>query len=149
MISRPATRTSAGSFFRRPTFSALASSLSPILVWTQCPTADWSASVVLAFFTAAPPVAPAVVKFLLPMTAALSKNLAGMEGGRAVSQEQNARKKMMAVEWGKQLPLRCHFYLIPGNRWSILAAHCEGEAAGWIWPSTCQPHGCRGLHYAR
>jgi hypothetical protein len=50
MISGPAVRTSAGSFFRRPTFSALASSLSPILVWTQCPTTDWSASVVLAFF---------------------------------------------------------------------------------------------------
>jgi hypothetical protein len=35
------------------------------------------------------------------MTVALSKNFAGMEGGRDVSQEQNARKKMMAAEWGK------------------------------------------------
>jgi hypothetical protein len=54
-----------------------------------------------------------------------------------MAQEQNARKKMTTAEWGKQLPLRYHFYLIPGNRWSILAAHCEWEAARWIWPSTC------------
>jgi hypothetical protein len=66
------------------------------------------------------------------MAAALSKNFTGMEGGRDASQEQNARKKMTVAEWGKQLHLHCHFYLVPGNRWSILAAHCEGEAAGWI-----------------
>jgi hypothetical protein len=50
------------------------------------------------------------------MAVALSKNFAGMEGGRAMAQEQNARKKMTAAEWGKQLPLRCHFYLVPRNR---------------------------------
>jgi hypothetical protein len=66
------------------------------------------------------------------MAAALSKNFAGMEGGRDASHEQNARKKMMVAEWGKQLHLRCHFYLVPGNRWSILAAHCKLEAARWI-----------------
>jgi hypothetical protein len=88
--------------------------------------------VVLAFFAAALPAAPVAVEFLLPMAAALSKNFAGMEGGRAVAQEQNGRKKMTAAEWGKQLPLRCHFYLVPGNRWSILAAHCEGKLAGRI-----------------
>jgi hypothetical protein len=70
------------------------------LVWTQCPMADWSASVVLTFFVAAPPAAPATVEFLLPMAAALNKNFAGMEGGRVVSQEQNVRKKLTAVEWG-------------------------------------------------
>jgi hypothetical protein len=63
------------------------------------------------------------------MAVALNKSFVGMEGGRVVSQEQNARRKMTAAEWGKQLPLRCHFYLVPGNRWSILAAHCKGEAA--------------------
>jgi hypothetical protein len=68
--------------------------------------------VILAFFAAA----PAVVEFLLPMAAALSKNFTGMEGGRAVAQEQNAKKKMTTAEWGKQLPLRHHFYLIPRNR---------------------------------
>jgi hypothetical protein len=46
---------------------------------------DWSTSVVLAFFAAAPPVAPATVEFLLPMAAALNKNFAGMEGGKAVA----------------------------------------------------------------
>jgi hypothetical protein len=100
--------------------------------------------VVLAFFAAAPPA----VEFLLPMTAVLSENFAGMGGGRDASQEQNARKKMTATEWGKQLHLWCHFYLAPGNRWSILAAHCEGEVAGWIWSSTCQPHARCSLHYA-
>jgi hypothetical protein len=35
------------------------------------------------------------------MAAALSKNFAGMEGGRDASLEQNARKKMTAAEWGK------------------------------------------------
>jgi hypothetical protein len=42
---------------------------------------DWSASVVLAFFTAA----PVAVEFLLPIAAVLSKNFVGMEGGRDVS----------------------------------------------------------------
>jgi hypothetical protein len=42
-----------------------------------------------------------MVEFLLPMAAALNKNFAGIEGGRAVAQEQNARKKMMAAEWDK------------------------------------------------
>jgi hypothetical protein len=37
--------------------------------------------VVLAFFVAAPPAAPAAVEFLLPMTAALNGNFAGMEVG--------------------------------------------------------------------
>jgi hypothetical protein len=97
MISGSTARTSTGSFFRRPIYLALASSLLPILVWTQFPTAGWSASVVLAFFAAAPPV----VEFLLPMTAVLSENFAGMGGGRDASQEQNARKKMTAAEWGK------------------------------------------------
>jgi hypothetical protein len=55
----------------------------------------------LAFFTAAPPVAPATAELLLPMAAALNKNFAGMEGGRDVSLEQNTRKKMTAAEWGE------------------------------------------------
>jgi hypothetical protein len=56
---------------------------------------------------------------------------------------------MMAAEWGEQLPLCGYFYLTPGNRRFILAAHCEGEAAERIWLSVCQHHGRRGLHYAR
>jgi hypothetical protein len=55
----------------------------------------------------------------------------------------------MAAEWGEQLPLRRYFYLIPGNHRFILVARCEGETAEQIWPSTCQHHGRRGLHYAR
>jgi hypothetical protein len=82
------------------------------------------------------------------MTAALNGNFTRMEGKIDALQEQSARKKMTAAEWGKQLLLLCHFYLATGNRWSILAARCEGEAAGWIWPSTCQHYGRRGLHYA-
>jgi hypothetical protein len=35
------------------------------------------------------------------MAAALSRNFAGMEGGRVVAQEQSARKKMTAAKWGK------------------------------------------------
>jgi hypothetical protein len=50
------------------------------------------------------------------MVAALSKDFAEMEGGRAMAQEQNTRKKKAAAEWGKQLPLCCHFYLVPRNR---------------------------------
>jgi hypothetical protein len=130
-----------------PIFSALASSLSPILVWTQFPTVGRSASAVLAFFTAAPPAAPAAAKLLLPMTVALNENFTGMGGRRDASQEQSTRKKMTAAEWGKQLLLSSHFYLATGNRWSILAACCEGEAAGWIWLSTCQHRGHRDLHY--
>jgi hypothetical protein len=54
----------------------------------------------------------------------------------------------MAVEWGEQLPLCGHFYLIPGNCQLILAAHYKEETIGQIWPSTCQHRGSRGLHYA-
>jgi hypothetical protein len=73
-------RISTASFFRRPIFSALASSLSPNLVWTQFATVGGSASAVLAFL-AALLAAPVAVKPLLPMTAALSKNFAGEEEG--------------------------------------------------------------------
>jgi hypothetical protein len=52
------------------------------LVYTQFPTAGGSASVVLAFFMAAPPAAPAAVELLLPMTAVLNENFAGMGGRR-------------------------------------------------------------------
>jgi hypothetical protein len=103
----------------------------------------------LALLVVASAVAPAAVELLLPLAAALSKSFAGMEGEREASLEQNARKKMTAVEWGEQLPLCCYFYLVLGNRRSILAAHCKGEAAGRICPSTCQHRGRRGLHYAR
>jgi hypothetical protein len=82
------------------------------------------------------------------MTMALNKNFTGMGGRRDASQEQSARKKMTAAEWGKQLLLLCRFYLTTGNRWFILAARCEGEATGWTWTSTCQYHACCGLHYA-
>jgi hypothetical protein len=132
-----------------PIFSVLDSSLSPIFVWTQLLTTEPSVSAVLALLVAAPAAAPAAVELLLPMAAARSKSFAGMEVGRKASLEQNAREKMTAAEWDEQLPLCCNFYLVPGNRWLILAIHCEGEAAGRIWPSTCQHHGRRGLHYAR
>jgi hypothetical protein len=84
------------------------------------------------------------------MKVALKEDLAGMEGRRDASQERSARKKMMmAAEWGKLLlPLVFFFYPSTGNHWSILAVRSEGEAAGWIWPSTCQHHTRRGLHYA-
>jgi hypothetical protein len=65
--------------------------------------------VVLAFFVAAPPAAPAAVELLLPMTAALIENFAGMGGRRDALQEKCARKKMTAAQWDKQLFLRCHF----------------------------------------
>jgi hypothetical protein len=55
----------------------------------------------------------------------------------------------MAAEWGKLLPLRCHFYFIPGNSRQILAVHYEVETAEQIWPSTRQHRENRGLHYAR
>jgi hypothetical protein len=47
-------RTSAGSFFKMPIFSALCNSFSRNLVWTQWPMAGTSAFAVLALFTAAP-----------------------------------------------------------------------------------------------
>jgi hypothetical protein len=94
-------------------------------------------------------MALAAVELLLPLAAALSKNFAGMEDEREASMERNARKKMMVEEWGEQLPLCCYFYPVPRNHWSILATHCEGEAARRIWPSTCQHRGRCGHHYAR
>jgi hypothetical protein len=60
-----------------------------------------------------------------------------------VSLERSARKKMTAAEWGEQLPLCCYFYPTSRNHRPILAVHCEGEAAGQIWPSTCQHRGSR------
>jgi hypothetical protein len=45
------------------------------------PTLGGSASAVLIFFMATPPVAPAVVELLLPITAALSRNFTGENGG--------------------------------------------------------------------
>jgi hypothetical protein len=149
MISGPAARDSAGSFLRTPIFLAFNNSLSPILVWTQLPTTEASVSAVLALLAVAPAAALAAVELLLPIMAALSKNFAGMKDEREASLEQNARKKMTVAEWGEQLPLCCYFYLNPRNRRSILATHCEGEAAGQIWPSTCQHRGHHGLHYAR
>jgi hypothetical protein len=80
MISGPAGRVSAGSFFKRPIFSALYSSFSMNLVWTQLPTAGASASAILAFFTAVLTAAPAAVELLLPMRMMLNQNLTGMEG---------------------------------------------------------------------
>jgi hypothetical protein len=68
--------------------------------------------------------------------------------GREEQQEQSTRRKTMAVEWGELLLLRCHFYLIPGKSRLILAVHYEVETAKQIWPSTCQYHENRGLHYA-
>jgi hypothetical protein len=83
------------------------------------------------------------------MKVALNEGFTGMGGSKDASQEQSARKKMTAVEWGKQLLLLCHFYPITGNCRSILAARCEGEVARLIWPSTCQHHARCGVHYAR
>jgi hypothetical protein len=67
MILGPAMRTSTGSFFKMTIFLVLCNSFSRNLVWIQLPTVGASASTVLAFFTAAPVVAPAVVELLLPM----------------------------------------------------------------------------------
>jgi hypothetical protein len=122
-----------------------------ILVWTQLPTTGVSASVVLAFFAATPVAAPAAVELLLPIKVTLNGDHAGMGGRKDATQEWSARKKMMiATEWGKQLlPLGFFFYPFVGNHWSILAVRSEGEAAGWIWPSMCQHHARRGLHYAQ
>jgi hypothetical protein len=47
--------------------------------------------------------------------------------GREEQQEQTARKKMMATEWGEQLLLRGHFYFIPGKSRLILDVHYEVE----------------------
>jgi hypothetical protein len=58
-------------------------------------------------------------------------------------QEKCAGKKMTTAEWGKQLLLRYHFYLVLGNRWSILAAHREGEAAGCLAVHVLAPHALR------
>jgi hypothetical protein len=64
----------------------------------------------LVFFAAA----PAAVELLLPMTMELNKNFTRVGGRRDAFQEQSARKKMTAAEWGKQLPLLCYFYLTTG-----------------------------------
>jgi hypothetical protein len=97
MISGPAARVSAGSFFRMPIFSALASFFSWILVWIHFPTSGVSASAVLAFITVAPSAAPATVDLLLPMKVVLNEDLIGMGGRRDASQERSARKKMMTT----------------------------------------------------
>jgi hypothetical protein len=76
-----------------------------------------------------PAAALAAVELFLPMAAALSKNFTGMEDEREASLERNARKKMMAAEWGEQLPL-CYFYLIPRNRRSILPPIAKGKRLG-------------------
>jgi hypothetical protein len=34
---------------------------------------------------------------------------------RDALQVYGARRKTTAAEWGELLPLRCHFYFIPGN----------------------------------
>jgi hypothetical protein len=60
------------------------------------------------------------------------QELYGNGDEREGSLERSARKKMMAAEWGEQLPLCCYFYPTSRNRRSILAVHCEGEAAGRI-----------------
>jgi hypothetical protein len=101
----------------------------------------------LAFFAAAPPAALVVVEPLLPMMAALNENFAGREGRRDALQEKYTRKKMMAVEWGKQLLLQCHFShpgkslvhpnctLRKGNGWVNLAVHMSAPCA--LWPPIC------------
>jgi hypothetical protein len=61
-------------------FSALCSSFSRNLVWTQLPMAGVSASVVLAFFTAGPVVVPVAVEPLLPMRAVLNWDFIEMGG---------------------------------------------------------------------
>jgi hypothetical protein len=99
MISRPAARVSAGSFFRMPIFSLLDSYFSWTLVWTHFPTTGMSVSAVLAFFAAVPPAAPAAVELLLPMKVALNEDITGMGGRRDASQEQSARKKMIDPVW--------------------------------------------------
>jgi hypothetical protein len=48
------------------------------------------------------------------MTMVLNKNFTRVGGRRDALQEQSAKKKMMAAEWGKQLLLLCHFYLTTG-----------------------------------
>jgi hypothetical protein len=56
---------------------------------------------------------------------------------------------MTAAEWGVQLTFFAVFILPRGNRQVILAVRREGEKARQIWPSMCQRHGSRSLHYAR
>jgi hypothetical protein len=107
-----------------------------------------SASAVFAFLAAVPAVAPVAVEPLLPMGSARGKGFENGDG-QEEQQEQSARRKTMAAEWGELLLLRCHFYLISGNLRLILAVHYEVETAEQIWPSTCQYHENRGFHYAR
>jgi hypothetical protein len=107
-----------------------------------------SASAVLAFLAAVPAVAPVAVEPLLPMGSARGKGSVNGDG-REEQQEQSARRKTMAAEWGELLLLRCHFYLIPEKSRLILAVHYEVEMAEQIWSSTSQYHENRGLHYAR
>jgi hypothetical protein len=71
---------SAGSFLRRPIFSAWNSSLSPTLVCTQLPTTEVSVSAVLAFLAAVPAVAPVAVEPLLPMGSARGKGSVNGDG---------------------------------------------------------------------
>jgi hypothetical protein len=107
-----------------------------------------SASAILAFLAAAPAVAPVAEEPLLPMRSAGGKGSEN-RGGQEEQQQQSARRKMVATEWGELLPLRYRFYLISGNSRLILAVCYEVETAEQIWPSTCQHHESRGLHYAR
>jgi hypothetical protein len=101
-ISGPAASDSAGVFFRRPILSAWDNSLFPTLVWTQRPTAEPSASAVLAFLAAA--AAPAAVELLLPMDLGRSKDC--RNGGEEVElREQCARKKTVAAEWDELFTL--------------------------------------------
>jgi hypothetical protein len=125
MISGLAMRTSAGSFFKMPIFSALYNFFSRNLVWTQLPIAGASTSAVLAFFTTAPMAAPAAVELLLPMAVALNQDLMG-NGSRDARQGQCARRNTMtAAEWGKQLLPPFSFYSTAGNLWTIPAVCSE------------------------
>jgi hypothetical protein len=91
-ISGPAASDSAGAFFSRPIFSAWVNSLFPTLDWTQRPTAEPSASAVLAFLAAA--AAPAAVELLFPMASGRSGACGNGEVGL---QEHCARKETMAA----------------------------------------------------
>jgi hypothetical protein len=85
-------RTSAGSFFKMPIFSALCNSFSRNFVWTQLPTAGALAFVVLAFFMAVLVAAPAAVELRLPMVMLLNQNLTE-NGRRGARQGQCTRRK--------------------------------------------------------
>jgi hypothetical protein len=103
-ISGPAASESAGVFFKRPIFSAWDNSLFPTLDWTQRPTAEPSASAVLAFLAAA--AASAAVELLLPMASGRS----GVCGnGEVELRERCARKKTVAAVRDGLLP--CHHHL--------------------------------------